>query len=220
MIPSHLHPRRGPNAAAVLRRRTGRGALLGLLALALAAGCSTVRLDAPAPVEDRMAGRGSAAAGATAPGASASGVGGGAAGAGSLSESQVASVDLASPSGEAAAGSLDAQPPERRVVYFDFDSFVVKDEYRPVIEFGAGYLAASRERRILVEGHTDDRGGREYNLALGQKRADAVVRALQLLGVQESQVEAVSYGEERPAAAGTDEAAWARNRRAELKDRR
>ena len=72
---------------------------------------------------------------------------------------------------------------------------------------------------MVVEGHTDERGGREYNLALGQKRAEAVVRSLTLLGVGDQQLEAVSFGEERPAAQGSDEAAWARNRRAELKDR-
>jgi len=88
-----------------------------------------------------------------------------------------------------------------------------------VVDFAARYLNADRQRRVLVEGHTDDRGGREYNLALGQKRADAVVRALQLLGAQDAQMEAVSYGEERPAAPGSSEAAWAKSRRAELKDR-
>ena len=106
-----------------------------------------------------------------------------------------------------------------RVVYFDFDSFVVRDEFRSVVESHAKFLGANRAKRILVEGHTDERGGREYNLALGQKRAEAVQKSLQLLGVTENQVEAVSFGEERPAATGSDEAAWAKNRRAELKDR-
>ena len=72
---------------------------------------------------------------------------------------------------------------------------------------------------MVVEGHTDERGGREYNLALGQKRAEAVAKSLTLLGVPESRIEAVSFGEERPAVAGSDESAWSRNRRAELKDR-
>lgn len=219
MTSSPLQPPGRPHTAAAARRRGGRWAFPALLALVMAAGCSSIRLDAPAPVEDRLAGPGAATSGAASSGAAASGVGGGSAGGAPLSESQVASVDLSARSGDAVAGSLDGLPAEQRTVYFDFDSFVVKDEYRPVVELGARYLNASRERRILVEGHTDDRGGREYNLALGQKRADAVVRALQLLGVQESQVEAVSYGEERPAATGADEAAWARNRRAELKDR-
>jgi peptidoglycan-associated lipoprotein len=80
-------------------------------------------------------------------------------------------------------------------------------------------MSADRKRRMIVEGHTDERGGREYNLALGQKRADAVVRSMVLLGAQDGQLEAVSFGKERPAAQGSDEAAWAKNRRAELKDR-
>ena len=85
-----------------------------------------------------------------------------------------------------------------------------------MIEAHAKALAADRSRRLSVEGHTDERGGREYNLALGQKRAEAVARALALLGATQEQVEAVSYGEERPAETGGDEAAYAKNRRAEL----
>ena len=80
-------------------------------------------------------------------------------------------------------------------------------------------LAANRQRRLVVEGHTDDRGGREYNLALGQKRAEAVAKSLVLLGAADAQVEAVSFGKERPADPGQTEEAWAKNRRAELKDR-
>ena len=106
-----------------------------------------------------------------------------------------------------------------RVVYFDFDSFVVREDARPVIEGHARLLTTDRERRLVVEGHTDERGGREYNLALGQKRAEAVARSLVLLGAGENQLEAVSFGEERPAVLGSDETAWSQNRRAELKDR-
>jgi peptidoglycan-associated lipoprotein len=80
-------------------------------------------------------------------------------------------------------------------------------------------LAANKGKRMVVEGHTDERGGREYNLALGQKRAEAVAKSLALLGASEAQLEAVSFGKERPVAAGSDESAWAKNRRAELKDR-
>ena len=105
------------------------------------------------------------------------------------------------------------------MVYFDYDSFVVKDEFRGLIDGHAKVLAANRSKRVVIEGHTDERGGREYNLALGQKRAEAVARSLALLGASESQIEAVSFGEERPAVEGHDEAAWARNRRAEVKDR-
>jgi peptidoglycan-associated lipoprotein len=128
----------------------------------------------------------------------------------------VATVDLA---GGAAAGAAAMTMPSQRVVYFDFDSFVIKDEYKPVIEGHAKVLAAARNRKLVVEGHTDERGGREYNLALGQKRAEAVVRSLELLGADAAQLEAVSFGKERPAVVGSDESAWSRNRRAELKDR-
>jgi peptidoglycan-associated lipoprotein len=107
----------------------------------------------------------------------------------------------------------------QRVVYFDFDSYVVKDEFRGTIDAHAKMLAGDRNKRLSIEGHTDERGGREYNLALGQKRAEAVQRSLVLLGASEKQIEAVSFGKERPAVQGSDEAAWAQNRRAELKTR-
>ena len=103
-----------------------------------------------------------------------------------------------------------------RIIYFDFDSFVVKPEFQSAIEAHARYLAANKSRRMAIEGNTDESGGREYNLALGQKRAEAVRRALGLLGVTDSQVEAVSFGKEKPAVAGFDQESMARNRRAEL----
>ena len=103
-----------------------------------------------------------------------------------------------------------------RVIYFDYDSFIIKPEFQSAIEAHAKYLAANKSRRLSIEGNTDERGGREYNLALGQKRAEAVRRALGLLGVTDAQVEAVSFGKEKPVATGTDEASLAKNRRAEL----
>jgi peptidoglycan-associated lipoprotein len=106
-----------------------------------------------------------------------------------------------------------------RIVYFDFDSYTIKDEYRSLIETNAKSLAVARAKRMTIEGHTDERGGSEYNLALGQKRAETVARAMALLGVNANQIEAVSFGKERPAAQGSDEAAWAKNRRAEIKDK-
>jgi peptidoglycan-associated lipoprotein len=122
--------------------------------------------------------------------------------------------------GQPSSRGADVLPPGvGRIVYFDFDSFVVRDDGRAVVEAHARLLNANRSRKMIVEGHTDERGGREYNLALGQKRAEAVVRSLTLLGAGDAQLEAVSFGEERPAAPGSDEAAWAKNRRAELKDR-
>ncbi|MEO8156134.1 MAG: peptidoglycan-associated lipoprotein Pal [Rhizobacter sp.] len=126
------------------------------------------------------------------------------------SSTQVASVDLTK---NAASAEMS------RVVYFDYDSFVIKDEFRPVVETQAKALSSDRGRKLQVEGHTDERGGSEYNLALGQKRAESVTKALKLLGVNDTQVEAVSFGKERPAVQGSDEAAWAKNRRAELNNR-
>ena len=104
----------------------------------------------------------------------------------------------------------------KRSVYFDYDSFIVKDEFKPVVEAHAKYLSSNKGRKILIQGNTDERGGREYNLALGQKRAEAVRKSLSLLGVSEAQMEAVSFGEEKPKAQGSDEAAWAENRRADI----
>lgn len=103
-----------------------------------------------------------------------------------------------------------------KIIYFDFDSYIVKPEFQTVVEAHAKYLTASRSRKVVIEGHTDQRGGREYNLALGQRRAEAVRRALELLGVSDSQVEAVSFGKEKPAVPGTDEESMAKNRRAEF----
>lgn len=104
----------------------------------------------------------------------------------------------------------------KRSVYFDFDSYAVKDAYQPLLNAHARYLNKNRERRILIQGNTDERGGREYNLALGQKRSEAVRKVLSLLGVDDSQMEAVSFGKEKPRATGSDEAAWAENRRADI----
>ena len=106
-----------------------------------------------------------------------------------------------------------------RVIYFDFDSYVVKDEFRPIVEAHAKLLKANPSAKEVAEGHTDERGGSEYNLALGQKRAEAVVQQMKVLGVGDSQLEAVSYGKERPAVDGHDEAAWAKNRRVELRSK-
>lgn len=103
-----------------------------------------------------------------------------------------------------------------KVIYFDFDSFALKDEFAPLIAGHARALSEDRTLRMVLAGHTDDRGSREYNLALGQQRAEAVKRALLLLGAQELQVEAISYGEEKPASLGGDEMAHAKNRRVEL----
>jgi peptidoglycan-associated lipoprotein len=102
------------------------------------------------------------------------------------------------------------------IIYFDLDSFTVKTEYQSALEAHSRYLRADRNRRVNLEGHTDARGGSEYNLALGQKRADAVRRALSALGVPEGQMESVSFGKEKPVAQGSDESAYSQNRRAAL----
>ncbi len=168
-----------------------------LAASALMAGCaSNVPLEAkkdsgPAPISS-----------ANMPGANGEG----------MASSAVAPVVLA-PADPAASSQLP------RVVYFDFDSFVVREDARPVVEAQAKRLSEAKATKAMIEGHTDDRGGREYNLALGQKRAEAVQKALTLLGVPADRLEAVSFGAERPAEAGATEEAWAKNRRAEIKDR-
>ena len=170
---------------------------LCLAAAFLAAGCASkvpLAEKTDVPVERRD---GTAAGG----GAGAAGAGG--------AQSSVATVNAGSTASAAAP----------RIVYFDFDSFTIKDEFRPVIEASAKSLSSVRTKRVTIEGHTDERGGREYNLALGQKRAETVARAMTLLGAQDAQIEAVSFGKERPAVQGSDEAAWARNRRAEIKEK-
>ena len=103
------------------------------------------------------------------------------------------------------------------IVYFDFDEYVVKPQYVPVLENVTRLLKDKPGMKVTLEGHTDAAGSTEYNLALGQKRAEAVRRAMTLLGVSESQLEAVSFGEEKPRALGQDEASWAENRRADLR---
>ena len=103
-----------------------------------------------------------------------------------------------------------------KTIYFDFDSFEIRAEFQPVLDAHARYLVANRASRVTIEGHTDERGGREYNIALGQKRAEAVRRALGLLGVSDAQVEPVSFGKEKPAATGNSDDAMAKNRRAEF----
>lgn len=167
------------------------------LAAALAA-CSTTKLDETpkAPVETRPAQPATPAQ--TAPAAP-------------VAESTVATVDLATELSRAVA--------DKRVVYFDYDSYSVKDEFRGLIDAHAKRLTQIKTQRLSLEGHADDRGGREYNLALGQKRAEAVLQQLTLAGVAAAQAEPVSFGKERPAVQGTGEAVWAKNRRVELKDK-
>ena len=104
----------------------------------------------------------------------------------------------------------------KRSVYFDYDSFTVKSEYRDLVQNHSKYLVANANRKIVIQGNTDERGGAEYNLALGQRRADAVKTVMLALGVKEGQIETVSFGKEKPKATGSNEAAWAENRRSDI----
>ncbi|MDP3672221.1 MAG: peptidoglycan-associated lipoprotein Pal [Telluria sp.] len=104
----------------------------------------------------------------------------------------------------------------KRSVYFDFDSYAVRADGKAVVENHSAYLNKNKTRKVLIQGNTDERGGTEYNLALGQKRAEAVRKSMTTLGVADGQLEAVSLGEEKPKAAGSSEEAWAENRRADI----
>jgi peptidoglycan-associated lipoprotein len=103
-----------------------------------------------------------------------------------------------------------------KLIYFDYDSSAVKPEFRSVIEAHARFLQTNPTRTVTIAGHADERGGTEYNLALGQRRADALRQMLTLLGVNASQIETISYGKEKPAVRGSNEAAWSKNRRDEI----
>ena len=168
--------------------------LLALASVAVVAGCaSPVKLDKPVEVEKKDVTTQTTTTTAD------------------QGKSTVATQDLSTK--PAVPITLD------RVIYFDFDSYAVKDEFRPIVDAHANLLKANSGAKEVAEGHTDERGGSEYNLALGQKRAEAVVKQMQVLGVGESQLEAVSYGKERPAMDGHDESAWAKNRRVELRSK-
>lgn len=105
---------------------------------------------------------------------------------------------------------------DKRSVYYDFDSYALKAEFKPVVEANAGYLKQHRGASVRIEGNCDERGSTEYNIALGQRRADSVKKMLELAGVPGAQIETVSYGEEKPKALGHDEQAWAQNRRSDF----
>jgi peptidoglycan-associated lipoprotein len=121
----------------------------------------------------------------------------------------------ASEEGAEAPGPLEGML-AKRVIYFDFDSSEIRGEGTDIVAAHAKHLARTTAQKVRLEGHTDERGSREYNIGLGERRAQAVRRALLLQGAGETQLSTVSYGEERPAAAGSDEAAWQRNRRVEI----
>lgn len=159
------------------------------------AGCqSTPTTDSAAPIDDKSAT-------ATTPGASTGGT-----------------------TGTGVSGTMGGSNPLRdpnnilskRSVYFDFDSYVVRDEFKPLVEAHAKYLQSNRNARMTIQGNADERGSHEYNLALGQRRADSVKRMMVLLGAGDGQVETVSFGKEKPRNQGHDEVAWAENRRDDM----
>jgi peptidoglycan-associated lipoprotein len=178
-----------------LNQRNFRHALWAGVALAaLLAGCASPSPEKVA-VEERTVTPGTSGTGAGTAGTTSSGVSGTAAGSQGNSLRDPRSIL------------------SKRSVYFEFDSYAVKDEYKPLIEAHAKYLQTTRSARMTIQGNCDERGSREYNIALGQRRADTVKRMMLLYGATDAQIETVSFGKEKPRNAGHDEAAWAENRR-------
>ncbi len=179
-----------------------RAILIAIAAAAGLAACSSTPEDeqSPAAVEERQQGAPGSAA-TTQP----------------VKPGSVARVDLT-------AGKTPARAPHtdpgnilsRRSIYYDLDQYTVKDQYRELVEAHAKYLRANPQLKMLVQGHTDERGSREYNIGLGQRRSDGVKKMMTLLGAREDQIESVSLGEEKPADPGHDEAAWSKNRRSDI----
>ncbi len=166
------------------------------LILAITAGCETMG-DKQAAEEAAVEERGAGAAAEGAPGAETRAV--------------------------ALAGKFDARalqdpdsPLSKRVIYFDFDSNEVRPEYRPILAAHAEFLARNSQVTVVLEGHADERGSREYNIALGERRTKAVKQLLVLQGASASQMQSISFGEERPVALGHEDSAWSLNRRVEL----
>lgn len=129
----------------------------------------------------------------------------------------VARVDLTA--GKTPAASILTDPKSilsKRSIFYDLDKYDVRDEYKALVEAHARYLRDNPRAKVLIQGNTDERGSREYNLALGQRRSDGVRRMMVLLGAREDQIESVSLGEEKPRAQGSSEEAWAQNRRADI----
>jgi len=166
-------------------------AIFPALALAVLYGCAS------APTEDKSIDASKPAAAAPAPGTGAA--------AAPVAPTQLPATPI-----------QDASLLSKRSVYYDFDRYDIKDEYRPVLQAHAKNLAASRGKKMLVQGNCDERGSREYNIALGQRRAEGVKRTLLLMGAADSQIEAVSLGEEKPRCTEHDESCWSQNRRGDM----
>jgi len=175
--------------------------IAALLAVLAACASTATQEQSPAGVEDRSPGQ---------PGGAQSQA---------VESKPVSGVDLTGQTGASTTASALTDPTNilsKRSIYYDFDQYQIKDEYKPMIEAHAAYLRDHHEAKVLIQGNTDERGSREYNVALGQRRADGVKKLLLLLGVGEDQVEAVSLGEEKPKAEGTSEEAYAQNRRCDI----
>ena len=184
---------------------------IAALSALLAACSSTPENQSAAPVDERAAVPGGpGAAGSTTNPAGSSSLAGSAIPPSSGSQQPPAGNGRRSPLTD------PGSPLSKRSVYYDYDSFVIKDEFKPLVEAHGRYLRDNRNAHIVVQGNTDERGGREYNLALGHKRAESVKRALSVLGVQEQQVETVSFGKEKPRNPESNENAWAENRRSDI----
>jgi peptidoglycan-associated lipoprotein len=171
-----------------------------LAVLAACASAPTQQEQSPAGVEDRSPGQQGAQSQ-------------------SIESKPVTGVDLTGTGQKGSATSPLTDPTNilsKRSIYYDFDQYDIKDEYKPMIEAHAAYLRDHPGVKVLIQGNTDERGSREYNVALGQRRADGVKKLLLLLGAKEEQVEAVSLGEEKPKAQGTGEEAYAQNRRCDI----
>jgi peptidoglycan-associated lipoprotein len=171
-----------------------------LAAAALIAGCGTTPEDqtSSAPVIDPTTGKPAAKPGASQP-------------------QKVPGVDLtAKADSKGADPRVKAGALARRSIYYDYDQFDIKDEYRSLVEAHAKFLRDNPGAKMLIQGNTDERGSREYNVGLGQRRSDGVKKMLVLLGARDNQIESVSLGEEKPQADGHDESAWSKNRRSDM----
>jgi peptidoglycan-associated lipoprotein len=175
--------------------------IIGAFIVAALAGCQSTDTQNAAPVDE---GAPKSTAPATTQGATTTG----------------AATGAVTGTTSAATGAAALKDPNnilsKRSVYFDYDQYVIKDEFKPLIEAHAKYLKANPSARAIIQGNTDERGTREYNIALGQKRADAVKKLMVLLGASEVQIETVSFGKEKPRREGHDETAWAENRRTDI----
>jgi peptidoglycan-associated lipoprotein len=172
-------------------------AALAAAASLILASCATTPTEEqkPAPTEERQPGTGQAPGEGT----------------------RVAPVDLTKQQGTGLSPLKDPNNIlSKRSIFYDFDKFDVKDEYRPLLEAHAKYLRENAGAKMLIQGNTDERGSREYNVGLGQRRSDGVKKLLMLLGAKESQIESTSLGEEKPRAEGHNEEAWAQNRRSDM----